>query len=137
MPKNEQPIGLTNVVWMSLWLYWESEVYQLLNVMLSFKDGSLPQQLRGHCLCYCTKSLAYGPIKNSSLRLINQQTTKLLYDHPSKTSCIFNSFSSHPGGKLFFFLAQFTNDKIAHNLLKGSLCCKAVIPEVSASSIAW
>lgn len=33
------------------------------------------------------------------------------------------------------FPAQFTNDKIAHNLLKGSLCCKAV--KVSASSIAW
>lgn len=33
------------------------------------------------------------------------------------------------------FPAQFTNDKIAHCLLKGSLCWDAVIPEISASSI--
>lgn len=123
LPTHLQPIGLINAVWIRRWLYLESEVYHLLYVMFSFKGGSLPQQLWGHCLCYCTKSLAYAPIKNTCLRLICQQKTKLLYNQPRHTSCIFNSFSSYPGGKTFF-PAQFTNDKIAHNLLKGSLCCR-------------
>lgn len=105
LPTNQQPIGLINAVWMRRWLYSESEVYHLLYVMFCFKDGSLPQQLWGHCLCYCTKSRAHAPIKNFCLRLISQQTTNLLYDQASKTSCIFNSFSSYPRGKPFFLLS--------------------------------